>query len=182
MTQWQTDRCFNHTELDKVAQAAHNSEELVNNYYKLSTSQWLKDRYDIKTAKDLAGHELLDGPFAQVIKYQGRKRGAALGSSLFSYYKVCLQDRAILFASEDKSFELEPFLLYILTHELVHVVRFSTFEHRYESKNESEMTWEEESKVHSLTFSILSSVSIPGMEQVLEFYRNWIHPHPGLSA
>ena len=167
-------RHFNEQELLKVDEAVKVSEEIVNNYYKMSSGQWLKNRYDIKTAKDLVSHECVDGPFAQVVKYEGRKKDVPLGSSLFSLYKVCLQDSAILtMVSKKDDLSLEPFLLYILTHELVHVVRFSKFKQRYEDKNEADVTLDEERKVHKLTHTILKSVSIPGLSKVFEFYKDW---------
>ena len=166
-------RHFDQKSLLKVDEAVKVSEELVNNYFKISSSHWLKNRVDIKTAKDLAAHEMVDGPFAQVIKYEGRKRDAPLGSSSFSLYTVCLQDDAICSIVEKKNLMLAPFLLYVLTHELVHVVRFSKFKQRYENKNESDVTLEEEHKVHELTHRILKPVSVPGLKQVFEFYRDW---------
>lgn len=167
-------RHFNQEELLKVDEAVKVSEELVNNYFKLSSGQWLKNRYDIKTAKDLAVHEHVDGPFAQVVKYEGRKKDVPLGSSSFSFYKVCLQDSAILSIVEKAGLLLEPFLLYVLTHELVHVVRFLKFQHRYENKNEADVTFDEERKVHQLTYIILNQVSIPGLNQVFGFYKDWL--------
>ena len=166
---------FNIDELLKVDEAVKVSEELVNNYFKMSSGQWLKNRYDIKTAKDLAVHEYVDGPFAQVIKYEGRKKDASLGSSSFSFYKVCLQDHAILsMVLKQEDLLLKPFLLYILTHELVHVIRFSKFQQRYENKNEADVTLGEERKVHSLTYKILKPVAICGLSQVFGFYKDWL--------
>jgi hypothetical protein len=168
-------RHFNQEELLKVDEAVKASEELVNNYFKMSSGQWLKNRYDIKTIKDLALHEYIDGPFAQVIKYEGRKKEVPLGSSSFSLYKVCLQDNAILtMVFKKKDLSLAPFLLYILTHELVHVVRFLKFKHRYENKNEADVTLDEERKVHQLTHAILKPISVPGLKQVFEFYKDWL--------
>jgi len=164
---------FSAPELIKVARATDASEELVNNYFKMSSTHWLKNRYDIKTIKDLEMHEQLDGPFAQVIKYEGQKKDQSLGSSAFNFYKVCLQDPAILSIVKKQKMPLEPFLLYILTHELIHVVRFSKFKQRYENKNEADVTLEEERKVHTLTLLILNSVSISGLNQVFDFYKDW---------
>ncbi len=166
---------FNNQELLKVDDSVKVAEELINNYFKMSSGQWLKNRYDIKTAKDLTGHEFIDGPFAQVIKYEGRKKNAPLSSSSFSFYKVCLQDHAILSTvCKTNGLSLEPFLLYILTHELVHVVRFLKFKHRYENKNEADVTLDEERTVHFLTHKILKSISFSGLNQVFEFYNDWI--------
>ncbi|MBU8848784.1 MAG: hypothetical protein KOO65_12260 [Desulfobacterales bacterium] len=170
----QAARQFNRKELLKVDEAVKVSEEVVNNFYKMSSGQWLKNRYDIKTAKDLVLHEYVAGPFAQVVKYEGRKKDVPLGSSSFSLYKVCLQDSAILsIVSKTRGLSLEPFLLYILTHELVHVVRFSKFKHRYENRNEADVTLDEERKVHQLTHTILKQVLVPGLSKVFEFYKDW---------
>lgn len=164
---------FNREELLKVEEAVKISEELVNNYFKMSSGQWLRNRYDIKTARDLEGHEQVDGPFAQVIKYEARKKEASLSSSSYTLYKVCLQDKAILCAVQRENFLLEPFLLYILSHELVHIIRFSKYKQRYENKNEADVTLDEESQVHLLTYEILKPFPIPGMAKVFEFYKDW---------
>jgi len=167
-------RFFNESELEQVATAALRAEEMVYNYFKLSSSQWLKNRYDIKTARDLLAHERVDGPFAQVLKYEGRRQDLSLGSSVFSLYHVCIQDPAIVLCiAQNPGICLPPFLLYILVHELVHVVRFARFEHRYENACESEVTLEEEKKVHGITRDIIAAKIVSGMPQVFEFYEKW---------
>lgn len=173
-------RYFNDQDLERVDRAVLMAEELVNDFFKLSSGQYLKNRYDIKTAKDLAVHERVCGPFAQVVKYEGRKEEDSLGSSSFSLYKVCLQDSAILSVVEkDKTLVLDPFLLYVLTHELVHVARFLRFEHRYENVGEADLTLAEERRVHDLTYSILRRISIPGLSKVFLFYEEWRGGHRG---
>jgi hypothetical protein len=170
----QTIRQFSELELLIVDEAAKASEELVNNYFKMSSGQWLKNRYDINTAKDLAPHEQIIGPVAQVIKYEARQKEVPLGSSSFNLYKICVQDGAVLSTIEEKGdMGLGTFLLYVITHELVHVVRFSKYQQRYENKNEADVTMGEEKKVHQLTYSILNSTSISGIGKVFEFYKDW---------
>jgi len=167
-------RFFNERELEQVATASLRAEEMVYNYFKLSSSQWLKNRYDIKTARDLAPHERIEGPFAQVLKYEGRRQDRSLGSSVFSLYHVCIQDPAIIsFVAQNSKICLAPFLLYILVHELVHVMRFVRFEHRYENACEAEVTLEEEKKVHGITYDIIALQAVSGISQVFEFYAKW---------
>lgn len=167
-------RFFNESELEQVATAALRAEEMVYNHFKLSSSPWLKNRYDIKTARNLVPHERVEGPFAQVLKYEGRRQDRSLGSSVFSLYHVCIQDPAIiLFVAENPKICLTPFLLYILVHELVHVVRFARFEHRYENACEAEVTLEEEKKVHGITYDIIAPQTVSGISQVFEFYEKW---------
>lgn len=83
-------------------------------------------------------------------------------------------DQAIL-STVDKGWgiHLEPFLLYVITHELVHVVRFSKYQQRYENKNEADVTFEEERKVHRLTHEILTRIAVPGLLEVFDFYKDW---------
>jgi hypothetical protein len=165
---------FNSQALQRVEKAVSMAEELVNDFFNLSSGHWLKNWYDIKTARDLSSHERVTGPFAQVVKYEGHKEEVPLGSSSFSLYKVCVQDMAILKAVErEKQLLLDPFLLYVLTHELVHVARFLRFEQRYENAGEADLTLAEERKVHDLTHLILCKLSIKGLSNVFIFYKRW---------
>ena len=50
---------------------------------------------------------------------------------------------------------LEPLLLYILTHELVHVVRFQRAEHLFSAA--SELRLAEEERVHRITLELLAA-------------------------
>ncbi len=164
---------FSREELLIVDEAVKISEELVNNFFKMSSGQWLRNRYDIKTAKDLDRHEHVHGPLAQVIKYEAIKKETLLGSSSYTFYKICLQDDAILSTVQKEDLLIEPFLLYILSHELVHIIRFSKYNQRYENKNEADVTMDEERRVHLLTHEILKPVSISGLVKVFEFYKDW---------
>ena len=119
---------FRADQIQAINQAVTLGEELVSNYYKMSASQWLRPKYDVKTRIDLTAAEMVDGPFAQVIRYEGQRVGSTLGSEAYDFYKICLQDHAIL-AVLDQSPDLRllPFSLYIIVHELIHIVRFSKF-------------------------------------------------------
>ena len=119
---------FNPDDIVIVNNAVAMAEELVSNFYKMSQREWLNNRYDVKTMKDLDPGEIVHGPFAQIIRYEGKKKDTFLGSSAYDFYKICLQDDSIL--SELKrsdDIELFPFILYIIIHELIHIVRFSKF-------------------------------------------------------
>jgi hypothetical protein len=147
----------------------------------MSPSQWLRRRYDFKTRADLAPEEIVTGPFAQIIRYEGKKNDRTLGSSSYDFYKVCLQDHEILAALEDSpDIELFPFSLYIITHELIHIVRFSKFLCNFVASPDEKMA--EEARVHEKTRRILQKVSVPGMARVLKFYEKWHAPLDRLSA
>ncbi len=163
---------FDKAQLDVVNQAVNVSEELVGNYYKLSVNQWLRHRYDVKTLVGLEPVEIVHGPFAQIIRYKGQKKNAFLGSSVYDFYKICLQDHAILAALKQKpKLSLFPFCLYIVTHELIHIVRFSRFLVGFEANPEEKLL--EESRVHQETHRMLKNVQIAGMVRAFSFFRTW---------
>ncbi len=166
---------FNPAQLKELCDAVLIAEELVSNHYKMSSAQWLRSRYDIKTLSELEGNEIVDGPFAQVLGYNVRKKDGELGSGVTNYYRVCFQDSTILNKiAQNKELRLLPFLVYITVHELVHIVRFSKFEQIYSASSESQCAIEEERKVHSITASILNRVAISGMDKVLLYYKKWL--------
>lgn len=163
---------FTADQIRKVTEAVAMAEELVSNFYKLSDSQWLHARYDVKTLVDLALDEIVDGPFAQIIRYEAQRRNTSLGSGSYDFYKICIQDHAILAAIRESSgIQLFAFVLYIGTHELIHIVRFSKFIQNFNASAANRMV--EENRVHALTRQILEGLSTPGLPQVFEFYRRW---------
>ncbi len=110
-----TARRFQASQILLINDAVAMAEELVSNHYKLSTAQWLRRKYDVRTAADLSPEEIIAGPFAQVIRYEGRKENADLNSEAFDFYKICLQDLAILEALQ-KLIVATPVSLYPLHH------------------------------------------------------------------
>ena len=171
---------FNPEQIGIVNKAVALAEELVSNYYKMSASQWLHRRYDIKTLSELAPDEVVEGPFAQIVRYEAQRKDMSLGSSTYDYYKICLQDHAIHSALDDApEIQLFPFSLYIVTHELIHIVRFSKFLQNFEAAPEDRMA--EEKRVHDKTRKILNDVRIDGISDVLKFYHRWRLPYEELQ-
>jgi hypothetical protein len=164
--------CFDPRQIEIINNAVAMAEELVSNNYKMSASQWLGPRYDVKTLVELKSEEIIDGPFAQIIRYKGQRKNSSLGSATYDFYKICLQDHIIRSTLEGKpDIELFPFSLYIITHELIHIVRFSKFLQSFEASAKERMA--EEKRVHQRTHEILKPVQIEGLKNVLEFYNDW---------
>ncbi len=172
---------FTTAQLGVITDAAAMAEELVSNHYKMSASQWLRRRYDFKTLTDLTPEEIVSGPFAQIIRYEGHKQNQPLGSANYDFYKICLQDHEILRALDQApSIELFPFALYIATHELIHIVRFSQFLCNFVASPQEKMR--EEARVHHKTRELLFDVRISGLRQVLLFYEKWRIPLDALGS
>ena len=170
---------FDPKQIKIVNNAVAMAEELVSNYYKMSASQWLGPRYDVKTLAELNPEEIIDGPFAQIIRYKGRRKNTSLGSASYDFYKICLQDHTIQSTLKiTPGIELFPFALYIITHELIHIVRFSKFLQSFEASDRERMA--EEKRVHHRTHEILKPVQLAGMTRVLDFYNDWRVPYEGL--
>lgn len=159
---------FNPVQISILNDSVAIAEELVSNFYKMSESQW--PRYDIKTLADLCAEEIVYGHFAQVIPCQGKRKDSHLGSSAYDFYKICLQDHSILTAlNRTARIKLFPFALYIVTHELVHIVRFCKFLQGLYASPEEKIA--EERRVLERTHEILSPVQVPGLEEIFELYN-----------
>lgn len=166
---------FNTNQIITVNNAVEMAEELVSNFYKMSASQWLRPKYDVKTLADLSPEEILDKPFAQIIRYKGQRKNTSLGSSAYDFYKICLQDHSILLALDrTPGLQLFPFTLYIVTHEFIHIVRFSKFLQNFDASPDEKIA--EETRVHEDTHKILRNVQVSGMSSVLDFYSQWRQP------
>lgn len=168
-------RRFKKAELVIVNEAVGIAEEITGNAYKLSPSEMAGYRYDVKTAADLNRDEIVRGPFAQIVRYVGRRAGSSLTSSEFDFYKVCLQDHNVLSALKRfPELTLRPFMVYIVTHELVHIIRFIKFLQAFDASPEEKMV--EEIRVHEKTMALLKAAQMPGMGAVFDFYRAWQGP------
>jgi len=172
-------KTFSNEEIRAINNVVSMAEELVSNYYKMSASEWLRPKYDVKTLVDLVPEEIVHGPFAQIVRYEGHRRDTPLGSAVFDYYKICLQDHTIQTTLQNVSnIKLFPFCLYIITHELIHIVRFSKFLQSFDASSSEKLS--EEKRVHESTHQILHQVQIAGMVMVLDFYKQWRQPLEGM--
>jgi hypothetical protein len=165
---------FNENQIEIINNSVALAEELVSEHYKMSASQWLRGRYDVKTLADLTADEIVHGPFAQIIRYEAKKKDTFLGSSTYDFYKICLQDHAILAAlARTPQMQLFSFSLYILTHELIHIVRFGQFLQNFNATEDEKL--EEETRVHEQTYQILKPLRIPVL---MKFFISILNGEP----
>jgi hypothetical protein len=162
---------FEEHEIAVLRQSIDLSEELLSERYKISTSQWKRYRYDIQSLRDLQEKEITDAAFAQIHRYLRHPHERLRGSEPGDFFKICLQDHVIQRAMQrDTVIQLFPLSLYIVTHELIHVIRFAKFLQRFDS---TEMEQEaEEVRVHALTYDLLQPRKIPGLPEVLSAFRD----------
>ena len=173
-------KAFSPEQIVIVNQAAAMAEELVINHYKMSETEWKRPRYDFKTLSDLEPHEIADGPLAQIIRYEGKPKHAFLNSSTYDFYKICIQDHAILkLLAQHPFIMLFSLVLYIATHELIHIVRFSKFLQNFHATPDEKQI--EEKRVHDKTHEILCDIKLPGISQVIELSKSWQIPLDSLT-
>ncbi len=161
---------FKEEQILTVSDALDIAEHQTGDYFKFSSGQWKRHRYDVKTLSQLTGDELVRGVFALLKKRTKRTGGYDPRSRRIDFYFICLQDHQILRAvKRDRDLELLPLLVYVFTHELVHIVRFCNFSQRFEvSAKDRE---KEEQIVHATTYEILRELSLPKLDYILDSYE-----------
>jgi hypothetical protein len=161
---------FSPAEIQVVSQAVEIAEDVTANHFKISTAQWKHVRYDIRTLVELSPDEISDYAFAQITRYSGKP--GLVSKRQYDYFKICLQDQNIMAAVErDEGVKLLPLGVYVVTHELVHIVRFCKFIQRFDAEPPERQR--EEMRVHEITQRALGSLRIPHLDYVLEVYRDY---------
>ena len=165
------ERYFNGTQISLAGKTFSQAEMMAGQYFRLSPSEWKGHRYDVKTLAFLEKHEVREGAFAHLCRYQFRKEheGAEEG---FSFYRICLQDDRILDAVEraHSFIRLTPLLLYIAAHELVHMIRFEQGEGNFDAPEEEKL--DEEQTVHRITRNLLKPGTDTDLNLVLDCFSN----------
>lgn len=162
---------FQSHELVVVSDALDIAEDATTNFYKFSSSQWKRNQYEVKTLNSLKDDEISRHAFALLNK--GTRAGDGYESRTKSrdFYFICLQDHQIIKAlRRDSELRLLCLLVYILTHELIHIVRFCNFFRRFDVSSEERDS--EEKIVHAMTYEILENICIPDLKYVLDLYKN----------
>ena len=164
-------RSFKDHELATVSEALDIAEDITGDFFKFSSGQWRRHAYDVKTLSSLSKKEMSPWAFAMLNKGMREVTGFESKTKNRDFYFICLQDDRILKAlKRDRELGLLPLLVYIFTHELVHIVRFCNFLQRFEAG--SKRRDREERIVHGLTFEILKDLSVGKLDYVLDSYRN----------
>jgi hypothetical protein len=106
-----------------IFRALDEAEERTAGYYCIPPFRWEQLRYDLLTQVDHGWEPLPDPTLARVRCLQRVK-----ANQPFDFYRIELNDRSILAVAERENLtrDLYPFFVYILTHEMVHMVRLSS--------------------------------------------------------
>ena len=163
---------FSPSEIILVKKMFHRAEELVEGYFRLGRGGLKAHRYEVETLARLEDHEVDSKAFAHLCRYLYQKGGDADHPDNFYFFKICLQDDRILAAVKRSGpfVKLEPLMLYIAAHELVHVIRFNSREIDFDAPLEEKIV--EEDKVHTITGNMLQSVADTDINLVLDCFSS----------
>ncbi len=114
---------FSTPQRNLVFQALDEAEGRTASYYCIPPFRWERLRYDLLTQTDHGWEPLPETMLARVRCLQRINL-----EKPFDFYRIELSDKSILAAAERENLlkDLYPFLVYILTHEMVHMVRLSS--------------------------------------------------------
>ncbi len=153
-----------------VGEALERAEELAEGFFRVDLKDYGRFPFDLQTLAHLSGPEKTRQALAQVCKYEYGKKEFSRRAAKKSFYRICLQDDKILeLASEENTALLKPLLLYVVAHELIHVIRFSMDPVKFHlSPGERHA---EEKNVHRITYDLLRPIQDSKTEALLERYR-----------
>jgi hypothetical protein len=156
---------FTASDLVTICRAASLAERLTEKHFDLDKDHWKSEPYTILTLKQVNRGLYEPDVFANVIRYKARIDHET--KPVPERYGIVLQDPNILRALLRQSqHDLWTISLFVLTHELIHVVRFKKFDVDFFAEPGLRQT--EESLVQSITREILSGVT--NTDQLLAKY------------
>jgi hypothetical protein len=163
-----TGALFTPSDLSTIERASVLAEAMTGEYFNLAADEWKRNPYGIFTLKEVVRPLEGERIFAQVVRLKpgrGQSRDRNQGES----FGIILQDPAILRALLRSTLhDLWTLVLFILTHELIHIVRFRRFSvdfHAPEVERERE-----EKLVHAITRDILAGVA--NTDDLLKLYQS----------
>jgi len=157
---------FNPTEKQIIYSALEESAAYLSDFYCFAPREWFNHCYDLKTELEVKLNRCNSSAFAEVVQYTPSLKD----SSPFpkERYHICLFDRKILKTLwRYPDLEFYPFMIYILTHELIHIARFCQDFHPFECDEES--LQREEQRVNRLTQQVLDAKKSKNLSMASSF-------------
>lgn len=161
---------FAPAELAVLDQATRVSRDLAGQYYALPCDWFENTSHRICSARDLRRGEVLGkGHLAQIrrVLRLAEHEPVLRCRRLCPHFRICLQDHNLLRrAREDGALDLETLLTWVLTHEYVHLVRFSRGQHPYRVCQQRRLV--EEGRVDEITAEIVGRLGHRRLRQAGE--------------
>lgn len=171
---------FNPEQIAVAKKSFAEAETITGRFFGIDARERKHHRYDVITRAFLEKHEITGDTFAHLFKYEFSRTpgGEKNQGEAIPFYRICLQDDVILDAVKraDNFVRLDPLLLYVAAHELVHVIRFERGEGDFYATGDEKRI--EEEKVHRLTRNLLKPFADTGMNLVLECFSDQYRMYP----
>jgi hypothetical protein len=149
-----------------LQKAAYLAERLTQRYFGLGPDVWERNPYALYTRKEVGKTLYDDDAFANIVRIEPPQRYQSKQAAN-PKYGVVLHDPNILLALlRPIRHDLWELGLFVLTHELIHIVRFREFNVDFFASAAGRD--EEERIVHKMTRDVLSGITT--IEHVLELY------------
>lgn len=162
-------RLFSSTQLAEVRRVLPLAEELCGDHFRLSAFDVRNAPYDVVTARELVAEGVAPPPqpsqLAELRRMDLTREERSARDRRRTHYRICLWDPHIL-GVVDTGVATGALLLFVLTHELVHVVRFARQLALFDASDAARAR--EEQAVHEATEQILRRAREPGLEALLE--------------
>ena len=102
------------------------AETVTSEFYCIRPREWNRFPFDVLTSLDLPRSPERQGVLAEVRRSVQKPVSSRKSHSIREFYTILLRDANILKMVEERGrhFDLENLLVYVLTHEIIHVVRF----------------------------------------------------------
>jgi hypothetical protein len=158
---------FDKEERRSVRRALIAAEQLTERFYCIPGREWARIPYELTTLAEDPAPPV--EAFAELLRLVPDPT-APKPPLVPSLYRIRLRDDTILemVGRGGAGVELFPLLLYVLTHELVHVVRFAGGHAEFDA--EGEVRRAEEARVHAITRKVLRPALEPELRRVVELY------------
>jgi hypothetical protein len=160
-------RLFDPSQRLQVSRAAARAEELTRNFYRIPGRERPRFPYDLATLADDPGPRRR--VFADVVRVVV-PASSETGRDRREIYRIRLRDDQLLAATDARGdVGLFPLLLYVVTHELVHVVRFESGLAVFDDAD-TRTRGREEVRVHSITQKVLAPAQDDALRIVVDRY------------
>ncbi len=160
---------FGRRQLSRVGRLFELARDITGEHFGLGQQEAAEMPVEMRTLAQLERDEIRrDEVLADICRYQYFDRRFGRRRDLF---RVNLQDHNILkvLGRQGNRRIFSPLLLYVLTHELVHVVRFVKLLAPFHQDPCGRP--DEERRVHEMTQKLLGRLPFRSMKRVLEYYR-----------
>ena len=156
---------FSREQRRMAIRALGEAEEHTSRYYCIPPHRWQQLRYDLLTRQDTEWEPLPEVVLARV---QCIEKVCPRQNQPFDFYRIQLNDPSILSAAERENLgkKLYHFLVYILTHEMVHLVRLNTIIGH--EKDTAPCLDSEETRVQKVSRQILSHKGFEVFRPILD--------------